>query len=131
MGADNIFATVQGNRKQTADNYLSLKAYAMASADKITDYLQKGKGRNLSSVGDLLSTIAEDSERPKKASGVGDGAKKVTDLFSGSPVKVDNSISMINGLVNQYVSNLREVKDRSNGSRQVPARQVGDCHARK
>jgi len=110
--ADNIFATVQGNRKQTADNYLSLKAYAMASADKITDYLQKGKGRNLSSVGDLLSTIAEDSERPKKASGVGDGAKKVTDLFSGSPVKVDNSISMINGLVNQYVSNLREVKDR-------------------
>merc|ERR1711865_470613 len=54
--ADNIFATVQGDRQKIADNFLSLKAYAQAAADKITDYLQKGKGRNLSSVGDLLTT---------------------------------------------------------------------------
>jgi len=110
--ADNIFAAVQGNRQKTADNYLSLKAYAMASADKIADYLQKGKGRNLSSVGDLLNTLATDTEKPKEASGVGDGAKKVKDLFSGKSVKVDNSITKINGLVNQYVTNLAEVKDR-------------------
>merc|ERR1711871_1426970 len=52
--ADNVFVTVQGNRKKIADNYLSLKAYASTAADKITDYLAKGKGRNLSSIGDLL-----------------------------------------------------------------------------
>jgi len=110
--ADNIFATVQGNRKATADNYLSLKAYAQAAADKITDYLQKGKGRNLSSIGDLLNTLATDSAKPKPASGVGDGAKKIPDLFSGKSISVSSSVTKINGLVNQYVSNLAEVKDR-------------------
>merc|ERR1712216_558081 len=54
--ADNVFKTVQGNRQKIADNYLSLKAYAATAADKITDYLAKGKGRNLMSVGDMLQT---------------------------------------------------------------------------
>merc|ERR1712159_564578 len=41
-----------------ADNVLSLKAYAAVAKDKLEDYLSKGgKGRNLSSVGDLLSTV--------------------------------------------------------------------------
>merc|ERR1711934_55971 len=56
--ADNVFSLVQGNRQKIADNYLSLKAYAATAADKITDYLSKGKGRNLMSVGDLLQTVA-------------------------------------------------------------------------
>merc|ERR1712146_464484 len=56
--ADNVFKTVQENRQQTADNYLSLKAYAAAAADKVIDYVQKGKGRNLSSIGDLLMQLA-------------------------------------------------------------------------
>merc|ERR1712139_352088 len=56
--ADNVFRTVQGNRQKIADNYLSLKAYAATAADKITDYLAKGKGRNLMSIGDLLQTAA-------------------------------------------------------------------------
>merc|ERR1711881_757261 len=56
--ADNVFRLVQGNRQKIADNYLSLKAYAATAADKITDYLSKGKGRNLMSVGDLLQTVA-------------------------------------------------------------------------
>merc|ERR1711981_475985 len=54
--ADNMFRLVQGNRQKIADNYLSLKAYAATAADKITDYLAKGKGRNLMSIGDLLQT---------------------------------------------------------------------------
>merc|ERR1712057_18300 len=29
---------IQGNRQKIADNYLSLKAYAVSAADKITDY---------------------------------------------------------------------------------------------
>merc|ERR1711934_1089209 len=56
--ADNVFALVQGNRQKIADNYLSLKAYSATAADKIEDYLAKGKGRNLSSIGDLLKTVA-------------------------------------------------------------------------
>merc|ERR1711975_154904 len=56
--ADNVFATVQGNRGKIADNYLSLKAYCAASADLVADYLTKGKGRNLSSIDDPLSTIS-------------------------------------------------------------------------
>merc|ERR1711998_520038 len=50
--ADNVFATVQGNRQKIADNYLSLKAYAQAAADSIADYVTKGKGKGLSSIGD-------------------------------------------------------------------------------
>merc|ERR1719247_3861714 len=76
--ADNIFATVQEGRQQTADNFLSLKAYAMAAADKVADYLQKGKGRNLSSIGDLLKSIASVADvKPKAAAGEGFGAKEV------------------------------------------------------
>merc|ERR1712167_226135 len=56
--ADNVFSLVQGNRQKIADNYLSLKAYAATAADKITDYLAKGKGRNLMSIGDVLKTAA-------------------------------------------------------------------------
>merc|ERR1711998_221240 len=37
--ADNVFASVQGNRQKIADNYLSLKAYAQAAADSIADYV--------------------------------------------------------------------------------------------
>merc|ERR1719337_568441 len=52
--ADNVFKIVNGKRQKVADNYLSLKAYAVASADLVVDYRKKGKnGRNLSSVGDL------------------------------------------------------------------------------
>merc|ERR1711966_170713 len=56
--ADNVFKIMEGKRQKIADNYLSLKAYAVASADKVDDYVQKGKGRALSSIGDLLGTVA-------------------------------------------------------------------------
>jgi len=110
--ADNIFATVQGNRQKIADNYLSLKAYAAASADKVTDYLQKGKGRNISSIGDLLTTLATDTAPVKEEEGEGFGLKKVSKIFSGKKVSVPSGVSKINGLVNQYISRLAEVKDR-------------------
>merc|ERR1712139_709267 len=72
--ADNVFRTVQGNRQKIADNYLSLKAYAATAADKITDYLAKGKGRNLMSIGDLLQTAASlSSVKAKPAPGEGFG----------------------------------------------------------
>merc|ERR1711907_747730 len=56
--ADNVFKIMEGKRQKIADNYLSLKAYAVSAADKVEDYVSKGKGRALSSIGDLLSTVA-------------------------------------------------------------------------
>merc|ERR1712072_751672 len=56
--ANRVFKTVQGKRHKIADNYLSLKAYAVTWEGKIKDYVSnKGKGRGLSSIGDLLTTV--------------------------------------------------------------------------
>merc|ERR1712054_121284 len=110
--ADNVFKAVQGNRHKIADNFLSLKGYATASADKITDYLAKGKGRNLASIGDLLQTVAEESVKVQPAQGEGFGAAELPLLFSGEEVKVDNSLSKINGLVNEYIKTMGQVKAR-------------------
>merc|ERR1719392_141490 len=110
--ADNVFRTVQGNRQKIADNYLSLKAYAATAADKITDYLAKGKGRNLASIGDLLQTVAVENVKVTPAQGEGFGAAELPLLFSGEEVKVDNSVSKINGLVNEYIKTMGQVKAR-------------------
>merc|ERR1719281_897014 len=85
--ADNVFRTVQGNRQKIADNYLSLKAYAATAADKITDYLAKGKGRNLMSIGDMLQTAASLSTvKAKPAAGEGFGSNTIPLIFSGKNV---------------------------------------------
>merc|ERR1719408_11254 len=61
--ADLVFKTISGKRNKIADNYLSLKAYAIAAKDKVIDYRGKKKG-SLSSIGDLLATLgALDSVR--------------------------------------------------------------------
>jgi len=110
--ADNVFKAVQEGRHKTADNFLSLKAYATTAADKITDYLAKGKGRNLASIGDLLQTVAVENVKVAPAQGEGFGASELPLLFSGKEVKVDASISKINGLVNEYISTMGQVKNR-------------------
>merc|ERR1712022_73733 len=110
--ADNIFAAVQGDRHKIADNFLSLKAYASTAADKIADYLAKGKGRNLASIGDLLQSVAVENHHVAPAEGEGFGSAELPLLFSGKEVKVDNSISKINGLVNEYIETMGMVKER-------------------
>merc|ERR1712167_364719 len=111
--ANNVFVTVQGNRKKIADNYLSLKAYASTAADKITDYLAKGKGRNLSSIGDLLGSVAGLSKvKVKAAPGEGFGSPKIPLIFSGKNVKINGAISKINGLVNEYIKTIGQVRSR-------------------
>merc|ERR1711871_1283428 len=50
--ADELFATIQNGHQKLADNYLSLKAYAVAAKAALDDYVTKGKGKNLSSLGD-------------------------------------------------------------------------------
>merc|ERR1712159_507238 len=94
--ADNVFATVDSNRQKIADNYLS-----------------KGKGRNLSSLGDLLKSIgALKDVKALAAKGVGFGGKTIELPFSGSVVKADDSVSKVNGLVNEYLGMMTGVKAR-------------------
>merc|ERR1719327_1944842 len=86
--ADNVFKLLNGKRQKIADNYLSLKAYAAVAKDKVIDYLAKGgKNRNLSSVGDLLTTVGALSKIKVKATkGLGFGAKKIPLIFSGKKI---------------------------------------------
>merc|ERR1711907_678801 len=109
---------VQEGRHKTADNFLSLKAYATTAADKITDYLQKGKGRNLASIGDLLQTVAVENVKVAPAQGEGFGASELPLLFSGKEVKVDASISKINGLGKCLLSKL-EIAMQKTGALEV------------
>merc|ERR1719199_1392377 len=90
--ADKLFKTIQGNHKKIADNYLSLKAYAATCADKLKEYVAKGKGRNLSSLGDLLNSVtALAPVRAGKAEGIGAGGNKLQPIFGGKSIKVDNA----------------------------------------
>merc|ERR1712070_1062691 len=101
--ADMTFKSIQGGHQKIADNYLSLKAYAVTAKDKITDYVAKGKGKNLSSLGSLLTTVGAMSHvKVEKAEGLSP-SKVLPAPFSGAKVTIDNSISKINGLVNEYV----------------------------
>merc|ERR1712124_99212 len=82
--ADKLFKTIQGNHKTIADNYLSFKAYAVTASSKITQYVIKGKGKNLSSLGDLLVNVAAmSSVTAKKAEGIGAGSNTLPAVFTG------------------------------------------------
>jgi len=111
--ANKVFSLVQGNRQKIADNYLSLKAYSATAADKISDYVAKGKGRGLGSVGDLLKTVGSRAHvKVGKDEGVGAGAGKIPLIFSSKHVKVANPVNKINWLVDEYVKLLNEVQAR-------------------
>jgi len=111
--ADNVFKTVQGNRATIANNYLAVKGFAGASKSSIFNYVARGKGRGLSSVGDFLSSVASISSVKTKASeGIGAGLKKVMPAFSGKLIPVVNDINKVNGLVNEYMSVFTQVRMR-------------------
>merc|ERR1712167_443542 len=75
-----------------------------ATADKLFKTIQ-GKGKNLSSLGDLLVDVAAmSSVTAKKAEGIGAGSNTLPAVFTVKNVKVSNSVSKINGLVNEYSS---------------------------
>merc|ERR1712196_712876 len=112
--ADNVFKIVNGKRQKIADNYMSLKAYAVASADRVIDYRKKGKnGRNLSSIGDLLQTVAAlGAVKPPKAQGLGFGGTELPTIFTGKIIKVPGAVAAINGLVNEYSTSCAQVRSR-------------------
>merc|ERR1711988_806851 len=103
---DKLFKMIQGNHKKIADNYLSLKAYAATCADKLKEYVAKGKGRNLSSLGDLLNTITGlAAVRAGKAEGLGAGASSLKPIFGGKNIK-------IHALVDEYMGVVTAVRRR-------------------
>merc|ERR1719440_1720229 len=111
--ADNVFNILQGKRQFIADNYLSLKAYSIASADKIQDYRESGKGLALSSIGDLLVTVgAPGAVKAPAAEGLGMGGDKIPAIFSGKSIKVSGAVAEINGLVNEFTTSSKQVRER-------------------
>merc|ERR1711985_10922 len=111
--ADALFKSIQGSHQKIADNYLSLKAYAVTAGDKLKDYVIKGKGKNLSSLGDLLTTVAGlSSVKAQKAEGLGAGAESIPAIFSAKKVKVKAMLTKINGLVNEYTGVINAVRAR-------------------
>merc|ERR1711970_667732 len=111
--ANKVFATVQQNRQKVADNYLSLKAYAGTAAEKINDYVAKGKGRGLGSIGDLLKTVGTRvNVKVGKDEGIGAGAKMIPMIFSAKKITVKNPVTKINWLMDEYIKLLSEVQQR-------------------
>merc|ERR1711865_732893 len=110
--ADKAFKVIQGSHSKIADNYLSLKAYAITASPKISGYVVQGKGKNLSSLGDLLVNVAALSAvKPQKGEGISPSGT-IPSIFSGETVKVDNSVRKINGLVNEFVNVANAVRER-------------------
>jgi len=110
--ADELFKSIQGNHQKLADNYLSLKAYAVTASEKLSEYVMKGKGKNLSSLGDLLTNIAAMSHvKPGKAEGISPSAE-LPEIFTSGKVKVSNSVNKINGLVNEFVQVSNSCRER-------------------
>merc|ERR1712054_428352 len=93
--ADMTFQTIQGGHQKIADNYLSLKAYAVTAKAKLIAYIGKGKGKNLSSL---------DSFVAPKAEGLAPPGATLKSIFSGKDVKVKNTVTKVNGLVNEFVT---------------------------
>jgi len=110
--ADATFQAIQGNHPTIADNYLSLKAYAATAADALQTYVGQGKGKNLSSLGDLLMTIG--SLAPVKvepAEGLSPEST-IRKIFTSGTIEIDNSVTKVNGLVKEYYQAVTGVRDR-------------------
>jgi hypothetical protein len=111
--ADQVFATVNGNRKVMANNYLAVKGYSGAAQSKIMDYIQGGKGKRLMSLGDFLQSVAIISKtQTKPEAGVSHGAGSVQPAFGGKPLKDSATINQVNGLANEFMRVYTQVRQR-------------------
>merc|ERR1712054_645940 len=111
--ADNVMDILEGKRQKIADNYLSFKAYAVAAADKVEDYVSKGQGRGMSSIGDLCLTVGSlGAVHAPAEEGVGMGGDELPAIFSGKTVKVSNAVGAIIGLVNEFTESASQVRNR-------------------
>jgi len=101
--ADTVLKTVVGDRSTIANNYLSVKGYAGAAADTIMDYIQKGEGKGLSSIGDFLQAVAVNSAvKTKPSQGLTAGSGTLEAAFGGELIHEVKDITKVNGLVDEY-----------------------------
>merc|ERR1711975_153490 len=94
--ADNVMDILEGKRQKIADNYVS-----------------KGQGRGMSSIGDLCLTVGSlGAVHAPAEEGVGMGGDELPAIFSGKTVKVSNAVGAINGLVNEFTESASQVRNR-------------------
>jgi len=111
--ADTVLKTVNQDRGTIANNYLSVKGYAGAAADTIMDYIQKGNGKGISSIGDFLQVVAiKSAVKTKPAQGLSAGSGVIESPFDGKLIKEVTEISKVNGLVDEYSKIFSEVNGR-------------------
>merc|ERR1711918_75661 len=112
---------LEGKRQKIADDYLSFKAYAVAAADKVEDYVSKGQGRGMSSIGDLCLTVGSlGAVHAPAEEGVGMGGDELPAIFSGKSVKVSNAVGHQRSRQRVHRVRLPGPQPLANGSRQVP-----------
>merc|ERR1711871_478074 len=101
--ANTVLDAVLEDRQTIANNYLSLKGYAGAAQDKVIDYVQKGQGKGLGSMGDLLQAVAIAADiKTEPALGISAGAGEIMPAFGGSIVPDVSDVSKVNGLADEY-----------------------------
>jgi len=111
--SDKVYKMLHSKRKEIADNYLSVKAYAASAGDEILIYVAKANGRGLSAIGDFLSCVQRVSKVPAKMEqGVGNGLTHLSGLFGGKGPKVSNAVNKMNYLANEYTKIVTMLKAR-------------------
>lgn len=111
--ADTVLKTVVQDRGTIANNYLSVKGYAGAASDTIMDYIQKGQGKGLSSIGDFLQSVAINSAvKTKPSEGVSAGSGTIEPAFGGDIIREVKEITKVNGLVDEYSKIFSQVNGR-------------------
>merc|ERR1711968_324401 len=101
--ANTVLDAVLEDRQTIANNYLSLKGYAGAAQDKVIDYVQKGQGKGLGAIGDLLQAVAIAADiKTEPALGISAGAGEIMPAFGGSIVPDVADVSKVNGLADEY-----------------------------
>merc|ERR1711968_154930 len=101
--ANTVLDAVLEDRQTIANNYLSLKGYAGAAQDKVIDYVQKGQGKGLGAIGDLLQAVAIAADiKTEPALGISAGAGEIMPAFGGSIVPDVSDVSKVNGLADEY-----------------------------
>merc|ERR1712028_219728 len=133
-----------GKHGKIADNYLSLKAYAVSTEAKVVEYVGKGKGKNLSSLGDLLVNVAamsavkpgkyllEKTNNAMSAKGVlqvdkVDGKSGNWVFLNGRAVGLSNKLNDFEGLavrMANYEATLAKLTATLSGKHIKPAKQM-------
>merc|ERR1712070_296726 len=108
-------AVAQRARSHLAAEKQSMLIEITNTVEETADQLFKtvqGKGKNLSSLGDLLVNCAALSSVEAGAAEGLSPSDSIPAIFTADKVKIDNKVSKINGLVNEYVTLVNGVRMR-------------------